>query len=56
MQPLEQGGEAYALANLATLCTRCHLDKTARETTKDPARLAWRDYLQTLERGGPPRR
>jgi len=43
-QPLERGGEAYALANLATLCTRCHLDKTSRETVKDPARLAWRDY------------
>ena len=41
-QPLERGGETYALANLATLCTRCH-------TVKDPARLVWRDYLKTLE-------
>lgn len=47
--PLERGGPEYDLSNLQTLCRRCHFEKTARENVKDPARLAWRDYLGTLE-------
>ena len=41
---LEDGGEAYALANLETLCARCHFERHGA----DPRRLAWRDYVRSL--------
>ena len=31
VKPLVQGGEAWDLANLQTLCTTCHAAKTGRE-------------------------
>ena len=43
--PLEAGGAALALAlaNLETLCTRCHV---AAHPHGDPERRAWRRYLR----------
>lgn len=35
IQPMHWGGEKYDLANLATLCRGCHMDKTAEENRKD---------------------
>ena len=39
--PLDQGGAALDLANVATLCRDCHLDAHAT----DPERRAWRRLL-----------
>ncbi len=33
IRPIRQGGEAWNLANLQTLCRGCHIDKTRRENT-----------------------
>lgn len=43
---------AHALANLQSLCARCHSAKTASEITghpPDPQRRAWRRFARELE-------
>ena len=42
VRPLAEGGAPYALANLETLCTGCHV---AAHPHGDPERRAWRAYL-----------
>ena len=41
VRPLDQGGAALDLANLATLCRDCHIDVHVT----DPERRAWRLFL-----------
>lgn len=46
---LTDGGAEFDPANLQTLCRQCHIDKTRAENRRDdPARAAWRRYLDTL--------
>ena len=40
VRPVAEGGEPFALANLATLCRECHLSAHL-----DPERRAWRRLL-----------
>ena len=48
-QPLQHGGEPYALLNLQTLCRGCHIEKTRGENTRpDPAREAWRELVARM--------
>ena len=52
VRPLELGGEAWELANLATRCRGCHIRKTRRENRREltPAELRWRELVAaTLE-------
>ena len=39
--PLDDGGAAYDLANIRTLCRECHIDKHRRE--QSPEEAAWRE-------------
>lgn len=51
LTPLDRGGALYALANLQTLCRRCHMVKTDRENPGDPDRRNWRAYINAMARG-----
>ena len=45
-QPLKQGGAAFELDNLQTLCRSCHISKSREETIViSPARRKWRDFV-----------
>ena len=51
VRPLKDGGQPYALDNLQTLDRGCHIRKTASENTRpDPARDAWRELVERMER------
>lgn len=43
--PLENGGAAYDLANIRTLCRGCHIE---RHRQISPERAAWREYVREL--------
>ena len=51
VRPLELGGEAWDIGNLATRCRGCHIRKTRRENVlarrrpPTPAELRWRALL-----------
>ena len=45
--PPRTGGAPYALANLRTLCRRCHF-KAEQAATLSPGRLAWLRYIASL--------
>lgn len=44
LTPLEDGGEPYALENLATLCRQCHLDHHRRPRCSP----AWQALIDEL--------
>ena len=52
VQPLEDGGDPWAMSNLQTLCRRCHVLKTAAENRArrpvSPEVEAWRDLVREL--------
>ena len=51
--PLMRGGSPYGPNNLQALCRQHHIEKTSRENERhDPARDAWRDWLDRLVRTG----
>ena len=43
IEPLNEGGLAYELANLKTLCRNCHIEHSV-----PAARLEWRRYIGEL--------
>ena len=48
VQPLDKGGDAYALGNLQALCRGCHIAKTRAENRKpSAARDAWEELVQS---------
>ena len=44
---LRDGGPAYDLANIKTLCRSCHMAEHCRQPT--PAEAAWRDLVTEVE-------
>ena len=48
IKPLKQGGAAYELENLQTLCRSCHVSKSRDESIISPARRKWRDFVSPL--------
>ncbi len=50
IRPLRQGGAAYDLGNLQTLCRGCHIGKTRAENRRPltPAEIAWRELVAEL--------
>ena len=44
--PLEDGGAAYDLGNITTLCRSCHVAKHRRELTA--AEAEWRELVKGL--------
>ena len=49
IRKLEDGGSAYVLGNLRTLCRACHIE--LHKPTLSPARQAWADLVNELQRG-----
>ena len=49
--PLEQGGAEYDLANIATLCRRCHFAKTEAESGRVPipGAAAWAGMIREIK-------
>ena len=48
VQPLDQGGQPFELANLRTLCRVCHLEKTWAERVT-PEQRRWRAYSRKID-------
>ena len=48
IRPLAAGGEPIALANLQTLCRRCHIRKSQDESDTSPERKAWTSYMAAM--------
>ena len=46
IQPLHKGGAPFDLANLATLCRRCHIETHRRKLTAGEA--AWKALVSDL--------
>ena len=51
IQPLEDGGPRWDLANLQSLCRRDHIDKTADENSNPvPADVQeWREFIEEAQ-------
>ena len=51
--PLDRGGDPWDLANLQTLCRRCHIEKTRGENRREPTpgESEWRELVDELLRG-----
>ena len=50
VQPLQWGGDPWALDNLQVLCRGCHIEKTRRENRRplSSAERKWREFVSDL--------
>lgn len=48
VQPINRGGDPYAMGNLQALCRACHIEKTRLENYRIPGRREWRGMVQKL--------